>query len=124
MASDWREHYLTTLGEVPAPIQHLFELDPEVAAGYTRIREAAYGDGADRLPLAMRELLFVIIDIENGNRSGAVNHLRAGIANGLTRGQFADALMVQFLMRGITPWGLLGHTLWDESRDWFAEPTG
>lgn len=119
----WRQHYLDTLGNVPDAIEQLFDLNADVAAGYTAIRRQAYTDEPGHLALRYRELLFVVMDIEVSNFDGAANHLRAAIKAGLTRTEFGDALIELLIVRGVSTWGLVGHRLWRESLAWFeAEP--
>ena len=116
----WSDHYLATLGNVPDAIRQLFDLDEDVATAYTEIRKRAYApEGSGHLPLKYRELLFVVMDIEVGNYDGAMNHLTAGVRAGLTRTEFADALVELLIVRGISTWGLVGHRLWDNSRELF-----
>lgn len=119
----WQQHYLETLGNIPAAIEQLFELDERVGKAYTDIRQRAYTEEPGHLPLKYRELLFVVIDVEVGNLDGAANHLRAGIAAGLTRQELADALIELLMVRGISVWGLTGHALWQQSKDWFEGET-
>src|SRR5262249_44771683 len=104
----WQDHYLETLGNVPDAIEQLFDLDPEVGEAYTTIRRRAYTDKPGHLPLKFRELIFVVVDIELGNFGGAMNHLTAGVKAGLTRTEFADALVELLIVRGISAWGLTG----------------
>jgi alkylhydroperoxidase/carboxymuconolactone decarboxylase family protein YurZ len=117
----WRAHYLETLGNIPDPIEHMFDLDATLGEAYTQIRRRTYGDEKGRLPLKYRELLFVVMDIELGNAGGAANHLRAGIKAGLSRRELADALLELFIVRGVSSWGLTGHQLWRDSAAWFEE---
>lgn len=120
---DWRQHYTDTLGNVPPAIEQLFDLDHDVGSSYTEIRKRAYSQETGHLPLQYRELLFVVMDLEVGNFDGAANHLRAAIDAGLTRTEFADALVELLIVRGISVWGLVGHRLWAESSTWFEEET-
>lgn len=120
-SAHWTAHYLDTLGNVPDAIEQLYALDAAVAEGYTQIRKVAYEQAEGRLDIKIRELLFVVIDIELGNFGGAVNHLKAGIRAGLTRLEFADALIQLILVRGISTWGLTGHRLWRDSEPWFSD---
>lgn len=118
----WSEHYLETLGNVPEAISQLFDLDESVGTAYTEIRKRAYAaDGSAHLPLKYRELLFVVLDIEVGNYDGGMNHLAAAVRAGLTRTEFADALVELLMVRGISTWGLVGHRLWKNSSDLFEE---
>lgn len=115
----WQDHYLDTLGNVPSAIEQLFDLDGHSAAAYTEIRKRVYTDGEGHIPLKYRELLLVVMDIELGNYGGAENHLKAGIAAGLTRLELSDALIELLMVRGISTWGLVGHRLWRDSAEWF-----
>jgi alkylhydroperoxidase/carboxymuconolactone decarboxylase family protein YurZ len=122
-AGSWRDHYLDTLGNIPSAIAQMADLDETLIEAYTTIRRRTYGEEEGRLPLKYRELLFVVMDIEVGNQGGAENHLRAGIAAGLTRRELADALLELFIVRGVSAWGMVGHRLWETSASWFPEAT-
>jgi alkylhydroperoxidase/carboxymuconolactone decarboxylase family protein YurZ len=107
------EHYQETLGNVPPAIKAMSELDEDFFSAYTDIRIGIYKDRPDGLPLAIKELLLVLLDIAVDQGPGALNHLTAAKRAGLTKTQLQEALMEVFMVLGVSAWGKVGHTLWD-----------
>jgi alkylhydroperoxidase/carboxymuconolactone decarboxylase family protein YurZ len=114
--TDWQQHYLDTLGNVPAPIASMFDADEAWGEAYTLLRKAVYEERPDGLPTAMKELLYVVLDVALDNLHGAENHLAAAYAAGLTDDQLKEALMITFAMCGIGSWGKTGSHLWTGRR--------
>lgn len=109
---DRLSHYQETLGNVPPAIAAMFDMDAEFANAYTDIRELIYRERDDGLSLAYKELLLVMFDLAVSNTAGAINHLRAARRAGLTREQLKEALIIAFLVLGVSGWGKVGHELW------------
>ena len=114
------QHYIDTMGAVPAAIGAMFEMDEEFASHYTDIRELIYRERPEGMSLAMKELLLVLLDITVSNRDGALNHMRAAQRAGLTRTQLYEMLLEAFLVLGVSGWGKVGYHLWqswDEDKE-------
>lgn len=112
MTADWQDHYLETLGNVPAPIAAMFDADEEFGGAYTGLRKAIYAERPGGLPVEIKELLFVALDVALDNLPGAENHLRAAREAGLGDAALKEALMIVFVMCGIGSWGKTGSRLW------------
>jgi alkylhydroperoxidase/carboxymuconolactone decarboxylase family protein YurZ len=117
-SSDRLAHYEETLGAVPPAIASMFAMDDEFASRYTDIRELIYQQRPDGLDLAVKELLLVMFDLAVSNADGGINHLKAARRAGLTRTQLHEALLIAFLVMGVSGWGKVGHKLWDS---WTAD---
>jgi alkylhydroperoxidase/carboxymuconolactone decarboxylase family protein YurZ len=113
MRSDIREHYESTMTAVPPAIESMFAMDEEFAEHYTDIRELIYRERPDGLDLATKELFLVAYDLTVNNPGGALNHLAAARRAGATATQLREVLMMAFLVRGVSGWGLVGAQLWD-----------
>ena len=106
-------HYEESLGNVPPAISTMFEMDGEFANHYTDIREQIYASREDGLSLAVKELLLTMFDLAVSNADGGINHLRAARRAGLTATQLKEALLIAFLVLGVSGWGKVGYRLWD-----------
>lgn len=113
MRPEIREHYESTMTAVPHAIETMFEMDEEFAEHYTDIRGLIYRDRPEGLDLATKELFLVAFDLTVDNPAGAVNHLAAARRAGVTDTQVREMLMMAFLVRGVSGWGLVGAQLWD-----------
>jgi alkylhydroperoxidase/carboxymuconolactone decarboxylase family protein YurZ len=107
-------HYQDTLGNIPPAIQTMSDLDGDFFAAYTDIRKLIYQERPEGLSTAIKELLLVVLDITVDQGPGAVNHLAAAKRAGLTRTQLHEALMEVFMVLGVSAWGKVGRTLWDQ----------
>ncbi len=114
LSSELLEHYMETLGNVPPAIRSMSELDDRFFAAYTEIRQLIYEEREDGLPTSIKELLLVVLDITVSQGTGAANHLAAAKRAGLTRTQLQEALMAVFMVLGVSAWGKVGHSLWDQ----------
>jgi alkylhydroperoxidase/carboxymuconolactone decarboxylase family protein YurZ len=121
--SDRLKHYEESMGSVPAAISAMYAMDTDFFSHYTDIRERIYADRADGLPLAHKELLLVMFDLAVSNLDGATNHLRAARRAGLTATQLHEALMIAFLVMGVSGWGKVGYHLWETWQGWDEEET-
>ncbi len=113
MSTDRLDHYRESLGNVPPAIATMFAMDEQFAGRYTDIRELIYESRPDGLSLAVKELLLVMFDLAVSNADGGINHLRAAKRAGLTKTQLHEALMIAFLVLGVSGWGKVGYKLWD-----------
>lgn len=121
---DRLKHYERTMGSVPAAIGAMFAMDEKFANAYTDIRELIYTDRADGMSLANKELLLVMFDLAVSNKDGALNHLRAARRAGLTESALFEALMIAFLVMGVSGWGKVGYHLWESWQKWNADDEG
>jgi alkylhydroperoxidase/carboxymuconolactone decarboxylase family protein YurZ len=96
----------------------MFAMDETFADSYTDIRELIYTQREGGLDLAAKELLLVMFDLAVSNPDGGINHLRAARRAGLTQTQLQEALMIAFLVMGVSGWGKVGYKLWDS---WCAD---
>lgn len=112
MSPERLAHYQTTLGNVPPAIATMFAMDESFANAYTDIRELIYDQRRDGLSLAVKELLLTMFDLAVSNADGGINHLRAARRAGLTETQLFEALMIAFLVMGVSGWGKVGYKLW------------
>ena len=112
MSNDSIEHFQRTLGNVPTPIQALHDGAPDALSCYVGLRKAVLAQHDDGLDLAMKELLFVILDVVYDNESGAMNHLEAALKAGLTPRQLLDGLLQTMMVGGIQTWGKAGHRVY------------
>jgi alkylhydroperoxidase/carboxymuconolactone decarboxylase family protein YurZ len=113
MSSDRLKHYQESLGNIPPAIATMFAMDEPFANAYTDIRELIYTDREDGLDLSVKELLLTMFDLAVSNADGGINHLRAARRAGLTTTQLYEALMIAFLVMGVSGWGKVGYKLWD-----------
>lgn len=109
------------MGDVPAAINAMFAMDAEFGGSYTDIRESIYAERPDGLPLAVKELILVVLDVSVSNTDGALNHLRAARRAGLTKTQLHEMLLEVFLVLGVSGWGKVGYHLWESWADDEAE---
>jgi alkylhydroperoxidase/carboxymuconolactone decarboxylase family protein YurZ len=100
------EHFLGTLGEVPASVQALIDLAPGALPGYVALREYAYGGALDRRTV---ELLFTVLDVVQGHTEAAKAHVEEGVRAGLTVAQLAEALTVAMMVCGVSTFATSGH---------------
>ena len=100
------EHFLGTLGGVPASVQTLIDLAPEALPGYLALREFAYGGALDRRTV---ELLFTVLDVVQGHTEAAKAHVEEGVKAGLSVAQLAEALTVAMMVCGISTFATSGH---------------
>ncbi|MBU8539582.1 carboxymuconolactone decarboxylase family protein [Falsiroseomonas tokyonensis] len=107
--ADKAEHFEATLGAVPESVALLRRHAPEAFAAYVMAREAAYRLPPEgHLPLASKELVFIVLDVAAGHVEGAVAHAEAGLRAGLTPGQIMEALGIAILIHGHQCWARAG----------------
>ncbi|WP_439595987.1 carboxymuconolactone decarboxylase family protein [Falsiroseomonas sp.] len=107
--ADKAEHFEATLGAVPESVALLRRHAPEAFAAYVMAREAAYRLPPEgHLPLASKELVFIVLDVAAGHVEGAVAHAEAGLRAGLTPGQIMEALGIAILIHGHQCWAKAG----------------
>ena len=114
------QHYIDSMGAVPHAIESMFAMDTAFAEHYTDIRELIYADREGGLSLAHKELLLVMFDLAVSQVEGGKNHLAAARRAGLTKAELNDALLIAFLVLGVSGWGKVGCHLWDAWTDWEA----
>lgn len=108
-------HYQSTLGNVPDPIRAMAEYCPEALLGYSRTRKyiMARPENGGALDLRTKELIYVLLDVVEGNLDGAKNHVNAAIREGLTLAQLTEGCMQVMAVCGIETWGQTGWKLCD-----------
>lgn len=103
------DHFQTTIGTMPDSVALLRRHAPEAFAAYLMAREAAYREPpAGHLPLASKELVFIVLDVVAGHVEGALAHAEAGLRAGLTPGQIMEALSIAILVNGHHCWAGAG----------------
>lgn len=103
------DHFGQTIGSVPDSVALLQRHAPEAFAAYLAAREAAYRLPPEgHLPLASKELVFIVLDVAAGHVEGAVAHAEAGLRAGLTPGQIMEALSIAILIHGHQCWARAG----------------
>ena len=113
MASSVEQHYLETLGHVPPTITAMIDMDAGLAQGYTNLRKLYFDGRPDGLPLAIKELLIVMLDLAEGHVPGAVAHLHAAKRAGLTENQLREGLIGAHLILGASGWDKVGRAVWE-----------
>lgn len=102
-------HFDNTIGQVPESVALLQRHAPEAFAAYLSARAAAYRPPPEgHLPLAQKELVFIVLDVAAGHVEGAVAHAEAGLRAGLTPGQIMEALSIAILIHGHQCWARAG----------------
>jgi len=102
-------HFQSTIGTVPDSVALLARHAPEAFAAYLAAREAAYRLPPEgHLPLASKELVFIVLDVVAGHVEGAIAHAEAGLRAGLTGGQIMEALSIAILVHGHQSWARAG----------------
>jgi len=101
--------FLKTLGVVPEPIKVMREFAPAVLEAYVTMRREIMAEGDGHLPMKVKELIFVILDVSAGNLPGAKNHMRAALRAGLTIPELTEALIQVMMVHGIATWGMTGY---------------
>jgi AhpD family alkylhydroperoxidase len=102
-------HFEATVGTVPESVALLARHAPEAFAAYLAAREAAYRLPPEgHLPLASKELVFIVLDVAAGHVEGAIAHAEAGLRAGLTAGQIMEALSIAILVHGHQCWARSG----------------
>jgi AhpD family alkylhydroperoxidase len=102
-------HFGATIGKLPDSVDLLRRHAPEAFAAYLAAREAAYRPPPEgHLPLASKELVFIVLDVAAGHVEGAVAHAEAGLRAGLTSGQIMEALSIAILIHGHQCWARAG----------------
>jgi alkylhydroperoxidase/carboxymuconolactone decarboxylase family protein YurZ len=110
-----KQHFQTTLGNLPGAIRAMADYAPEALIGYTRMRKAIYRgpEEGGALELKYKEMLYTILDVVAGNLDGAKNHYTAAHRAGLTLAELAEACMITMAVCGIQTWGITGYKLCD-----------
>lgn len=117
------DHFIATLGNVPAAIQTLHDHAPEFLDGYVTSREAVMARAESGLDTAMKELMFVVLDVVYDNEAGALNHLDAGLRAGLHPRALLDALLQTMMVGGIQTWGKCGHRVYAAAVERYGDRT-
>lgn len=104
-----KDHFEATIGGEPDSVALLRRHAPEAYEAYLAAREAAYRLPPDgHLPLASKELVFIVLDVAAGHVDGALVHAEAGLRAGLTPGQIMEALSIAILIHGHQCWARAG----------------
>ncbi len=109
------EHWMTYLGHVPPIIDSVKQLSPSYYRHYTEARDDVLQDNPEGLSLAMKELIFVIIDIWRENPSGGKNHIEAALRAGVTLQQIREAMVLILLCTGMVTYGRIGNELFQHA---------
>jgi AhpD family alkylhydroperoxidase len=123
--TDPDSHFGSTIGGVPDSVALLRRHAPEAFAAYVAAREAAYREPPEgHLPLASKELVFIVLDVAAGHVEGALAHAEAGLRAGLTPGQIMEALSIAILIHGHQCWARAGAAVMRHVERLAAAPPG
>lgn len=112
-----KSHYIKVLGVLPEPIRAMAEYAPQALVAYQHFKDYLYQpEGQAALDLKTKELIYVVLDTATGNLSGANNHLRAAVDQGLTVPELAEAMIQVMNVCGITTFGQTGYKVLDEAK--------
>jgi alkylhydroperoxidase/carboxymuconolactone decarboxylase family protein YurZ len=112
-----KAHYIKVLGVLPEPIRAMAEYAPQALVAYQHFKDYLYQpEGQAALDLKTKELIYVVLDTATGNLSGANNHLRAAVDQGLTVPELAEAMIQVMNVCGITTFGQTGYKVLDEAK--------
>lgn len=107
---DARQHFLDTLGNVPAAVEVMATHAPDALHGYLALRTYAHLEPPEgELDAPTRELLFIVLDVVEGHIEAAKAHAESGIQAGLTVGAISQALVIAMMVSGINTWSQHGH---------------
>lgn len=107
--ADATAHFGATIGQLPDSVALLRRHAPEAFEAYLLARQAAYRLPPEgHLPLAQKELVFIVLDVAAGHVEGAIAHAEAGLRAGLTPGQIMEALSIAILIHGHQCWARAG----------------
>ena len=105
-----RQHFLDTLGTVPAAVEVMARHAPGAMDGYLALRNYAHLEPPEGdLDAPTRELLFIVLDVVEGHIDAAKAHAESGIRAGLTVGAISQALVIAMMVSGINTWSQHGH---------------
>lgn len=122
--ADPQAHFSETIGGLPESVALLQRHAPEAVAAYLAAREAAYRLPPEgHLPLASKELVFIVLDVVAGHVEGALAHAEAGLRAGLTPGQIMEALSIAILVHGHQCWARAGAAVMRHVERIAAAPT-
>jgi alkylhydroperoxidase/carboxymuconolactone decarboxylase family protein YurZ len=111
------------MGTVPPAIAALHSAGPQALEGYLTLREFIMREPPEgALPLKIKELIFVLLDVLVHNTDGAKLHLIAAMRDGLTPEELAEALLQLMLVNGVWTWGL-SYRLLEYARECAADPS-
>ncbi len=109
MEQDPAAHFQATIGSLPESVALLQRHAPEFFASYAAQRAHLYRPPPEgHLPLASKELVFIVLDVVAGHEDGACAHAGAGLAAGLTPGQIMEAIGIAILIHGHHIWAKTG----------------
>lgn len=111
MSDDATAHFEATIGATPDSVALLRRHAPELFEHYAAQRAVVYRPPPDgHLDLAVKELVFIVLDVVAGHIDGARAHAHAhaGLAAGLTPGQIMEALSIAILVHGHHVWAGAG----------------
>jgi len=112
-----KAHYIKVLGVLPEPIRAMAEYAPPALLAYQQFKDYLYQpEGRAALDLKTKELIYVVLDTATGNLTGANNHLRAAVDQGLTLPELAEAIIQVMNVCGITTFGQTGYKVLDEAK--------
>jgi alkylhydroperoxidase/carboxymuconolactone decarboxylase family protein YurZ len=120
--SDADAHYEQQLGGVPKPIVGLRTHAPEFFAGMASARASVMdGELPDGLDRAMKELLFIVLDVAYDNLEGALVHVEAGLEAGLTLDALLEALVLTIYVGGLATWARSGQRIYEAALELVGE---
>lgn len=122
---DVRSFYRDRLGEVPASVDCALEVVPDAMLGYMAMRHAAERRvGGDGLPGRYASLVFGLLDVNDRNFDGALNHCRAALDQGLRWEELMHGMIQTWIVRGFSgAWGTIGWRVVDAlQREGFGPP--
>lgn len=105
-------HFQETIGTLPESVAVLRRMAPEAMRAYAETRARLYRPPPEgHLPIASKELVFIVLDVVAGHVEGACAHAAAGLAAGLTPAQIMEALEICILIHGHHTWATAGMTV-------------
>ncbi|MCC7275883.1 MAG: carboxymuconolactone decarboxylase family protein [Alphaproteobacteria bacterium] len=105
------DNLMKTFGRVPDTFRVMLEHAPAAFAGYTTMRAFVMRDRDEgaALDLKTKELVFVLLDVQMGNVTGAKSHATNALRLGLTVPELVEGLVQVIMAAGITSWNLAGR---------------
>lgn len=108
-------------GDPPPAIRALFDLQPDAAESFARLRQDFLTERPDGLSPKHKELLLTLLEVAGDHRPGALRHLDLARDRGLTTTELRETLLAVHLFRGMSAWAGICHELW---LHWNGQPDG
>ena len=106
---DADQHFQATIGALPESVAVLRRMSPSAMRDYAETRARLYRPPPEgHLPVASKELVFIVLDVVAGHVDGACAHAAAALAAGLSPAQIMEALEICILIHGHHTWARAG----------------